>query len=273
MKILVLDTDHTRGEHICSSLEMQGHSAQLATNWQDAIGFLQKDRFPMVLLDKQVLDAKAQNISAMRRSSLGYIYTIVMCDEDFDESASDIGSNAYVVGNINLDTIEKAVNTASDFVMRSKQLSNDAEDFPSAGGVISKSAFYQLFLSAMQRAGRYNELEFVLFIAIDNYKNILVEDGEYSANHATARLAHHLAQTRRQSDILAQTGHHEYAILFLRPDDKDEPIEATRRFANTLSTIRDYTTGLSDVNVTLKLQTLPSGDIIDEHTFSVSGQN
>ena len=38
-----------------------------------------------------------------------------------------------------------------------ERIGDDSEDFPSAGGVIAKSAFNQLFLSSIDRADRYGE--------------------------------------------------------------------------------------------------------------------
>jgi PleD family two-component response regulator len=269
MKILIVHPDQPYIDQVSKQLDIQGHESVGCLSWAQAITELEENVYAIVLVDESYIRHAEYNVNNLRRSARGYIYVIGLNVAEV-ASESENGFNMSVSQSGDMNVIEKATDTAVQFILRSKQLSNENEDFPSAGGVISKSAFNQLFLGAMNRAGRYSETASVLYVSVENYKNIIVEENEYAAKHASARLAYHLSQTRRQSDILAQTNANEYAILFLRPEYEQEPLDATNRFASTLSHIKDYTTGLSTVNISLRLSSLPSGSIQAEHEFSVT---
>jgi GGDEF domain-containing protein len=149
------------------------------------------------------------------------------------------------------------------------RIGDDSEDFPSAGGVIAKSAFNQLFLSGMDRADRYGERTFVLFISLSNYKEILEMDGPYAAEYAVAKLSQYLVLLRRQSDIIGQTARYEYALLLQRPAYDTEPVEAANRFAESLSNIKDIvSSGSTEVKVTISLVDLPMGAKLIEHIIT-----
>ncbi len=267
MKILVLDKTQTHADPICQNIDLLGHSSKVVLGWEDAIKTIKKTEYSIVFLDYSFLQEGRHHISDIRRASRGYIYVIGM-NVDVDENDIELGFNTTL---LTLEALRETLYMASLFVLRFNQLGNNEEDFPSAGGVVSKSAFNQLFLSTMDCTRRDGKGAYVLFFSVENYKNIMVEESEYSARHATARLAYHLSQTRRQSDILAQTGDNEYAILFLRPEYEKEPIEATNRFVKTLSDIKDYTTGLISVDIALNLYALPSGHLHTEYSFTVQG--
>ena len=265
MKVLVLVKSQIEADQVSRVVETQGHVCVPYTDWDTYIDALRKETHPILFVDQSFLTD--QNAAELRRNSLGYVYIIgIGVSED---KVLKSGLNSALPRVSDADEVERVTDVASNFLIKYQKLSNEAEDFPSSGGVISKSAFNQLFLSALNRTGRYGDDAYVLFFSIENYKNILVDDSEYSARHAAARLAYHLSKTRRLSDILAQTDDHEYALLFLSPEYKKEPLEATNRFVATLSRIQDYTTGPSSVEVSLRLYRFPSGEVEKEHSFTV----
>ena len=84
---------------------------------------------------------------------------------------------------------------------------------------------------------------YVVFITMKNYTDIKDMDGAYAAEYAVSKMAQYLVRLRRQSDIIAQTGPSEYALLLQRPLQDDEPIEAAGRFATSLSECDDIVSG------------------------------
>ena len=153
------------------------------------------------------------------------------------------------------------------------RIGDDSEDFPSAGGVIAKSAFNQLFLSGIDRADRYGERTFVLFISLSNYKEILEMDGPYAADYAVAKLSQYLVLLRRQSDIIGQTAKFEYALLLQRPVYETEPIEAANRFAESLGGFKDIvSSGSTPVEITVTLTAVPTGQKMIEHIVHPGGK-
>ncbi|MGB1077113.1 MAG: hypothetical protein ACPG05_02305 [Bdellovibrionales bacterium] len=265
MKVLVLVKSQGEADEVASVVETQGHVCASYSDWDTYIDALRREKHPILLVDQSFFSE--HHVAELRRNSLGYVYIIGVGVDP--AQALKMGLNSCVPNVSDRNSVAGVIDVASNFLIKYQRLSNEMQDFPSSGGVISKSAFNQLFLSSLDRTGRYGEDSYVLFFSIENYKNIIVDDSEYSARHATARLAYHLSKTRRLSDILAQTDDHEYALLFLSPEYKEEPLEATNRFMATLSRIQDYTNGLSPVEVSLKLYKFPSGVIEQEHSFTV----
>lgn len=152
-------------------------------------------------------------------------------------------------------------------------MSDISEDYPSAGGVIAKSAFNQLFLSAIDRADRYGEPASLLRIGAENYQQVLNEDGPQAASYLASKLAQHLVGLRRQSDIIGQTGRAEFSLLLQRPQTAQEPIDAANRFAAALSELNDIcSSGMVDAKVAVQLVNLPTGEEKVFHQFIHAGE-
>jgi diguanylate cyclase (GGDEF)-like protein len=167
-------------------------------------------------------------------------------------------------------SLESAVRMC-DLVTR---IGDESYDFPSAGGVISKSAFNQLFRSAIDRVSRYSENAHALFISIPNYDDIKIDDGKYAADYAVSKLAQNLVRLRRQSDILAQTGENEFALLLQRPQSETESVDAAKRFSAALDDQTDVTsTGITDLLIDVSLVHLPTGALDYRRTSRIKGQN
>ena len=178
------------------------------------------------------------------------------------------GANDLLAKPIDPEALSQKLENAQRLITLVRHINDDSEDFPSAGGVIAKSAFNQLFLSAMDRADRYGERTFILQISLSNYKDILDMDGGYAAEFAVAKLCQYLVLLRRQSDIIGQTGKNEYSLLLQRPIYETEPVEAANRFAEQLSGFEDITSsGQALVQVTVSLVDVPAGAKIIEHVF------
>jgi PleD family two-component response regulator len=179
--------------------------------------------------------------------------------------ANDVLVKPFIPNNIN-----QAIENATQLLSVQRRLNDPSEDFPSGGGVIAKSAFCQLFLSALDRADRYAEQSYVMFMSLRNYNQLRVNDSDRAADTAAATLAQQLVRIRRQSDILSQTGKHEYALLLQRPLYATEPMDAAMRFADTLSASPDLlATSKAPVELLVTLMEAPSGHILARHEITV----
>ena len=135
--------------------------------------------------------------------------------------------------------------------------------------MIAKSAFNQLFLSAVDRANRYGERTYILFISLSNFKEIRNLDGIYAADFAAAKLSQYLVLMRRQSDIIGQTAKHEYALMLQRPVYDTEPVEAANRFADSLSGFKDISSGgAMSPQISVTLIALPTGEKVIQHNVT-----
>jgi PleD family two-component response regulator len=200
-----------------------------------------------------------------------YPYVVLM-SQDMDRSeALKSGANDIMVKPLDASELERMVKNAQRLTALIRRVGDESEDFPSAGGVIAKSAFNQLFLSCIDRADRYGERSFLVFININNYNELLTVDGKYAAEYAVAKLSQYLVRLRRQSDIIAQTGKGEFCLMLQRPMYETEPLEAANRFADALNKFNDIVPSDSaSVEIGVTLVDLPVGAQHVDHKIVVT---
>lgn len=268
MKILLVDQDTLVTQLLRAKLEPIGHQIIEEPVKNNAVEKLAKDDFDIVILDPSPLTTPRPLILNMRRSVANYPYILIASETIAKDDAVKAGANDLLAKPIDPEAVYSSIDNAKRLIKVVKNLSDDSEDFPSAGGVIAKSAFNQLFLSAMDRADRYGEQTYILRIALSNHTEIQGTDGVYAAEFAVAKLCQYLVLLRRQSDIIGQTGKSEYSLLLQRPENANEPVDAANRFAQQLSQYKDIdASGRTPVEITVSLLDVPSGETRIEHVF------
>ena len=261
MKFLIIDRDTVTTELVKMKLQGLGHEVVEQPVKNDAMEYIKRDRFDGIFLDPAPLNNARPIVAGLRRAVNYMPYVVLLSEQIAREEGLKAGANDVISKPVAGDTLTKVVANAARLIGLVEHLGNDKEDFPSAGGIIAKSAVNQLFLSAIERADRYAETTFAVFIGIDNYQEIFDLDGPTAASYSAAKLSKYLVRIRRQSDIIAQTGKSEYCLLLQRPRYDTEPLEAARRLANSLRGLTDITDiQHSRVNVSVRLVDVPSGN-------------
>ena len=269
MKILLVDQDALTTQMVRSKIEPMGHTVVEEPVKNNAVDRMAADDFDLVLLDPSPLTSPRPLILNARRSVRNYPYIMLMSETIPQEEALKAGANDLLVKPVDPAALNQKLENAERLIELVRRIGDDSEDFPSAGGVIAKSAFNQLFLSAMDRADRYGERTFILQISLSNHKEILDLDGAYAAEFAVAKLCQYLVLLRRQSDIIGQTGKSEYSLLLQRPIYETEPVEAANRFAEQLVGFGDIdASGQTAVEITVSLLDVPAGSEIIKHVFN-----
>jgi diguanylate cyclase (GGDEF)-like protein len=271
MKILVIDRDQLASQMITTRLEAEGHEVETQSVKNEGLERVGKENFDIVFVDPSPMkDARVMALN-IRRTAMNHPYLMFMTSEEEADFAEvmQMGCNDFILKPIDQVELTKKIHNAERLQSLFGRLGDTTEDFPSAGGVISKSAFNQLCLSAMERGGRYNELAFVLAIKVENYKEIKDLDGTYNADFSVSKMAHHMVRLRRQSDIIGQTGVNEYSILLQRTKNNQEAMDAAQRFAATFDEIDDFLpTDGSEISIRIMLTHLPTGSCPFDHVLS-----
>ena len=268
MKILLVDQDALTTQMVRSKVEALGHMVVEEPVKNNAVDRMAADDFDVVLLDPSPLTSPRPLILNARRSVRNYPYIMLMSETIPQDAALKAGANDLLVKPVDPAALEQKLANAQRLIELVQRIGDDSEDFPSAGGVIAKSAINQLFLSAMDRADRYGERTFILQISLSNHQEILDLDGAYAAEFAVAKLCQYLVLLRRQSDIIGQTGKNEYSLLLQRPIYETEPVEAANRFAEQLAGFGDIdASGKTAVEITVSLLDVPAGAEIISHVF------
>lgn len=269
MKILIIDRDSLSTQMLKAKLESMGHRVAEEPVKNAALERLEREEFDIVFLDPAPLTNARPVVLGVRRAMKRYPYVVLMSHDLARDEAVKSGANDVAGKPVDMTIIEDVINNAERMTGLVKRMGDDSEDFPSAGGVIAKSAFNQLFLSAIDRADRYAERSFMVFIDIRNRRDIIAMDGAYAAEYATAKLSQYLVRLRRQSDIIAQTGKSEYCLLLQRPLYENEPREAANRFAEALGKLEDICGGDgAPVEIRVALIDAPVGALHVEHIIT-----
>jgi CheY-like chemotaxis protein len=266
MKILIVDRDALSFQLVKPKLEALGHKVIHEATKNNAVDRAAREGCDVIFIDPSPLTTPRQFILSIRRGVTHYPYIFLMSETASREDAIKSGANDILNKPLDPTILEEKTGNAERLLKLVKRIGDDSEDFPSAGGVIAKSAFNQLFLSAMDRADRYGERTYILFISLSNYREIKDIDGPYAADYAVAKLSQYLVLLRRQSDIIGQTAKFEYALLLQRPVYETEPVEAANRFAESLAGFKDIvSSGKTPVEITVTLVNLPVGARPIEH--------
>lgn len=269
MKILVIDRDSLSTQLIRSKLEAMGHTVVEESVKNTALERLEHEEFGAVFFDPTPLNNARPIVLSIRRSVRNYPYVILMSQDLERDEAIKSGANKIMEKPLDASRLETIMNNAGRLTKLIRRIGDESEDFPSAGGVISKSAFNQLFLSGVDRADRYGERSFLLFIGVDNFEEILALDGTYGAEYVSAKLSQYLVRLRRQSDIIAQTGKAEYCLMLQRPMYETEPMDAANRFAEAISKFDDICPSeASSVDLRVQLLDLPVCNSLFKHVIT-----
>lgn len=272
MKILVVDRDRLSSQFIHSRLTAQGHHVIEESVKNDALDRLKRESYGAVFIDPAPLTNARPVILGIRRSTERYPYIVLLSHTATLAEAVGMGANDVLKKPVDGTELDLRMGNAMRLTDLVNRIGDDSEDFPSAGGVISKSAFNQLFLSAIDRADRYGEKSFIVFISLSNYDQILQTTGAYGADYTVAKMAQYLVRLRRQSDIIAQTAKYEYALMLQRPQYDTEPVEAANRFADSLAKYDDIlSSGGMPGEIAVRLVSLPVGAQMIEHRLGVQG--
>lgn len=270
MKILVVDRDALSANLIKSRLEPTGHIVEIQAGKTEVLDMVSQQGWDIVFLDPSPLTNAKPLVMNIRRNVRRNVYMILSSETLNEKDALLSGFNDFIAKPLDPATFDTKIQTAGRLNGFLRHLANEAEDYPSAGGVIAKSAFNQLFLSCMDRADRYGEVAYVVLISFENFITVSANDGPYEAEVVSAKLAQHLVRLRRQSDIIAQIRPNEYALLLLRTLSDAEPLDATSRFAESLSKCIDLPTNpLMDVEIKISLMKIPTGSILTEHHITL----
>lgn len=270
MKVLIIERDEVAAQLLKSKLIPLGCEVFIEMNKNDGMARLGSERFDILFIDPTPVKTARPAVFDIRRTARSYAYVFLTVPEITQEMALREGVNDSFPKPFAASQVDGKVKNAERMLKLLRHMGDDSIDFPSSGGVIAKSAFNQLFLSGVDRAGRYGERTFILFITVANYDELLKLDGKQGADYTAAMLSKQLVHTRRQSDIIGQIAKNEYALLLQRPSHANEPIEATNRFAETIANgILNESQNIGPAQIRLTLVDIPVGSKVKEHLVTI----
>jgi PleD family two-component response regulator len=267
MKILVIDRDRESCDHLQTILSGMGAEIVFEPTKNTAIELMRTQSFDAVLFDPAPQNEYRSFIMGVRRSLNSFPPILILSQTLTLADVLPAGANEIIKKPFDEAEVKKKLVDAARITSVAATMANEAEDFPSKDGIIAKSAFNQLFITCLDRADRHGEKSFLIFIAVENFDDIVKNDGQEEADKVSNALRKMISRTRRTSDIAGHIKPSEFCILLLRIVKNDEPLLAATRFAEAIKSNLDLI-ATSKTKAVLKtwLLAAPSGEILVEHT-------
>lgn len=275
MDILVIDRDSLACQLISSRLGALGHTVTVEPNKTAALeqvaAMTAAGRLDCILIDPAPMaDARPVMIGLWKNiKSAVKPYIFLLGKTAGANDAVLAGANDMLTKPIDTRDIETKAANAERLITLSRWLATD-DNAHSGGGMIGKAAFYQLFLSAIDRSFRYAEKSLIVFISLANEDEIVEKLGRAGYDAMVDKLTAQMTYMRRQSDVIARLGTHDFAILLQRPQYESEPVDALNRFSETLTRFRltEIAADTPSPRLTLKLIGIPQGALVAERAVS-----
>lgn len=248
MKLLIIDRDSLATTLLQSRLETRNYEITVEPSKNDALELLKTQDFDVIMFDPApIQDARTIVINIYKTLKGRYEPQFLILSKTLSSAdAIAAGANDLVRKPISSQDLEEKLDNLDRLTGYIDNLAI-VQDLSSQKGIINKQAFNELFLSAIDRAHRYAERSFIVFISIT------AQDDDFN------RLCNKLRYIRRQSDVIGQTGAHEFGILLQRPQYESEPHDATTRFTETLNQYVSEEDGFDSFEINLNLVEIPIG--------------
>jgi len=266
MKILIIDRDRTNVETIEKSVEdIENIDITIEPTKSNIVNLVKNDHYDLVLIDPapQNNELRAIIIQIKRNVSI-FTPIILMARQDIKKS----GAIDYLPKPFEPSALIKKIENVRNFSEFNKRLNDNTDDYRSADGLISKSAFNQIFLCALDRHDRYDERTFLMFTRIENLDDIIAQHGDEVANELCEQLKTYTMKTRRLSDIAARTAKNEMCLMLIRPQSDDEPSLAVSRLVESIEGCYNLISANNvQPNISVSMMAIPSGEMLHHQTY------
>ncbi len=235
MEVLVIDRESLTNQLITSKLGAKGHHVVPEPNKNLAFDMIKGGKFDCVMVDPAPLAEARPVVIGIWKNIRTPVkpYLLLLSKTGTTEEAILAGCNDVLNKPLSTQDVETKIANAERLMDICRMLSKE-DNVHSVGGMIGKSAFNQLFLSAIDRAFRYGERSLIVFIEVTNHDEIVKAVGQGAFETTIRNLTEKMTFMRRQSDVIGRLGAETFAILLQRPQYETEPVDAINRFSEVL---------------------------------------
>lgn len=261
MEVLVIDREALTNQLLISKLAAKGHNVVAEANKNIAFDMIKTGSFDCVMVDPAPLSEARPVIIGLSKNIKTEIkpYLMLLSKTATTEDAIKAGTNDVLNKPLSAHDLEIKMQNAQRFRDIGAHLAHE-DNVHSAAGIIGKAAFNQLFLSAIDRASRYGERSYVVFLSITNREEIIAAVGEEACEKTLKKLSDKMTFIRRQSDVIGRLGQDDFAVLLQRPMTETEPMDTLNRFAEMLDQFyRTIVDPVESPRLHLMLVELPQG--------------
>ncbi len=266
MKILIIDRESLTNQLITSKLVAKNHTVIVDSDKNKAFEKIKSDSFDCIMIDPYPLSEARPVIIGIWKCLQSEIkpYIMLLSKTATREEAITTGVNDVLNKPLSSIDIETKIGNAERLMEISRFLIKE-DPVPSTDGLINKSAFNQLFLSAIDRSFRYGERSLIVFVKMTNYEEIIKAAGKQATETTLHKLMEKMNFMRRQSDVIGRLGSHNFGVLLQRPQYESEPMDAINRFSEILDKFyNEFKDKTMAPKIRLDLIELPQGALHKE---------
>ena len=257
MNVLIIDRDALLCQFMTTKLEQIGHSVLCEENKNIAIKKLERNRFDCIFIDPSPL----KNVRAIVFDILKMLgskarpYIVLLSKEASKEDAISGFCNDILHKPLDHSALETLMGNAERLKFYCNILNSNKEDdrLGSGFGIIDRNSFGQLFLSSIDRGFRYLERNFVLFVNITNFSEIVDGHEEEKTLRMLDKFSENLSWVRRQSDVIGRVSMNIFGILLQRPMYDTEINDAFSRFQEKVGEISSVVESEFSLNVKINI--------------------
>lgn len=242
---LIVDDDASIVELLSEHLGYKNYSFRTASNGVDALVWLEKEAFTIVITD--LIMPEMDGMALMRKIKDKWpetdIITVTGYKRDF--TYTDVikaGASDFIAKPFNLNELDAKINR----IVRERELRNMLMSLSIKDGLteLYNRRFFEDRLSEeIIRSRRQGYPLYLIMVDLDNFKRVNDEEGHQTGDIVLKNLASTLkSSTRQHVDIICRFGGDEFAVIVPQANDQQVMLIAERMCVNYLETDRRGTT-------------------------------
>ena len=211
--ILLVEDDPEMAKLLKKHLDSQGYTVEHAGNASVFHDKVQEQPFSLVLMDVSLPDADGRNllVELKQQGDLAHIPVMIMSGRGSSIRAECLALGADQVFDKPLDL--HALTAAVSERLKTKRLMESQAFFDPLTGLPNRAALYQNYRRYLALAQRHNKPLSIGILDIDHFKLINDTWGHPAGDKVLRDLSTLLAESLRESDVVARWGGEEFVLL------------------------------------------------------------
>lgn len=210
-----------------------GYRCETATNAESAIELLSKTSFDLMVTDIVLPGMNGFELTEKAKKLRPDMLVIIMTGfiEDFSyEEAITAGASDFIKKPF---MVQELLLRIRFVTLQAKLLKMTVTD--ELTGLYNRRGFFTVTEQYLKLSNRQKNLQYVLYLDLDNLKGINDTLGHDGGDHALIETAAVLRDTFRDSDIIARIGGDEFVIVPIGTTEEGASIATSRLYQNLLA--------------------------------------
>ncbi len=216
MKVLIIDDDKSICLYVQAYFDEAGHDATIAESGEVALQLFDEQDFDLIISDIIMpgLDG-FQTVELIRKKANEWLPVIFMTssrEDKYLQKGIDAGGGFYLPKPLKPLSLKSYMKVMESLIEMRKKLSYNAK-FDELTGLPNRTFFKDRLDISIKRAKRNNSKIGLLFIDLDNFKNINDLMGHSAGDEVLKEAAARLQQSVRESDTVCRIGGDEFIVM------------------------------------------------------------